>query len=156
VLMTIPDMSGMKAVVNVSEGDIHRVAVGQKAVVRSEALPDLVMQGEVTKVAEVANSGGWFGADVKEFQVDILLQNGADLKPGFSCRSEIEASRATGVLTLPLQSVFREGEELVVYRWAEGRTERVVVRVGETSDTRAEILEGIAVGDTVMLVTPEA
>jgi len=155
VLMTIPDMSGMIAAVNISEADIHRVQLGQKATVRSEALVDVVMHGEVTKVAEVANSGGWFGADVKEFLVEIALTDGVDLKPGFSCRAEIEAARVKDALTLPLQAVFREGEELVVYRCTRGGAERIVVRVGETSDTRAQILEGIAEEDTVMLVAPE-
>ena len=156
VLMTIPDMSGMVAAVNVSEADIHRVGLGQEAIVRSEALADVVMRGKVTKVAEVANSGGWLGVDVKEFQVEILLDDGSDLKPGFSCRAEIEAVRVTNGLTLPLQSIFREEEELVVYRSTKGRVERVVIRVGETSDTRAQILEGVSEGDTVMLVAPEA
>ncbi len=156
VLMTIPDMSAMVAAVNVSEADIHRVAAGQKATVRSEALANVVMNGEVVKVAEVASSGGWFGADVKEFQVEIRLDDGRNLKPGFSCRSEIELIHVADAITLPLQAIFREAGELVVYRRGKGRTERVVVRVGETTDTRAEILEGIAEGDVVILTAPEA
>jgi RND family efflux transporter MFP subunit len=155
VLMTIPDMSAMIAAVNVSEADIHQVAVGQKATVRSEALADLVMHGEVVKVAEVANSGGWFGSDVKEFQVEIRLADGEDLKPGFSCRSEIETVHVADAVTLPLQAVFREADALVVYLQTKGRSERVVVRVGETTDTRVQILEGVSEGDTVMLVAPE-
>jgi RND family efflux transporter MFP subunit len=155
VLMTIPDMSGMVAAVNVSEADVHRVRLGQRATVRSEALSDLVMRGAVTKVAEVANSGGWFGSDVKEFHVEIALENGVDLKPGFSCRSEIEAARVAEALTVPVQAVFREGDDLVAYRQVKGRSERTVVRVGETSDTRAQILDGVTDGDTVLLVAPE-
>ncbi|MDP6809106.1 MAG: efflux RND transporter periplasmic adaptor subunit [Kiritimatiellia bacterium] len=154
VLMTIPDMSGMIAAVNIPEASIHRVTLEQKATLRCEALADLVMHGAVTKVAEVANSGGWLGGDVKEFQVELALNDGADLKPGFSCRAEIETIRIPDALTLPLQAVFREGEELVVYRRVKGRTECSAVRVGETSDTRAQILEGVSEGDAVMLVAP--
>jgi HlyD family secretion protein len=154
--MTIPDMRAMVAAVNTSEADVHRVRVGQKAVVRSEALADVVMQGEVKKVAEVANSGGWMGSDVKEFQVDIALADGADLKPGFSCRAEIEVARLDPVPTVPLQAVFREDGALVVYRRVKGRSEQTVVRVGETSDTRAQILDGVKEGDTVLLVPPES
>jgi len=156
VLMTIPDMSGMIAAVNVSEADIHRVRPGQKATVRSEALAEVVMRGEVKKVAEVANSGGWFGSDVKEFEVEVVLVDGKDLKPGFSCRVEIEAARVAQALTLPLQAVFRENGELVVYRRIKGQAERTVVQVGETSETRVEILSGVSEGESVLLVAPEA
>ncbi|MBT3295974.1 MAG: efflux RND transporter periplasmic adaptor subunit [Verrucomicrobia bacterium] len=156
VLMTIPDMSGMIAAINVSEADIHRVRPGQKATVRSEALAEVVMLGEVKKVAEVANSGGWLGSDVKEFEVELALEDGKDLKPGFSCRVEIEAAHVAQALTLPLQAVFREQGALVVYRREKGQTERTVVEVGETSETRVEILSGVREGDAVLLVAPEA
>jgi len=156
VLMTIPDMSGMMAAVNVSEADVHRVRIGQTATVRSEALAGVVMHGSVTKVAEVANSGGWMGSDVKEFQVEISLDDGSDLKPGFSGRAEIEVTRVPQALTIPLQAVFREETDLVVYRWVKGATVRTVVRVGETTDTRAEILEGVSEGESVVLMAPES
>ena len=107
-------------------------------------------------LAEVANSGGWFGSDVKEFGVEVALEDGKDLKPGFSCRVEIEAARVEQALTLPLQAVFREQAELVVYRRKKGQVERTVVEVGETSETRVEILSGVSEGDAVLLVAPEA
>ena len=156
VLMTIPDMSGMMAAVNVSEADVHRVRPGQSATVQSEALADVVMHGSVVKVAEVANSGGWMGSDVKEFQVEISLDDGANLKPGFSGRAEIEIARVPQALTIPLQAVFREESDLVVYRWVKGEALRSVVRIGETTDTRAQIVEGVSEGENVLLMAPES
>lgn len=154
VLMTIPDMAAMQAVINVPEADVSKVRTGQPVTVSVEAVPGRTFKGEVRRVAEVANAGGWLGTAVKEFKVEVSLQEPADLKPGFSCDSEIVTDVVPEAIQVPVQAVFREGEELVVYVAGLARQVRTPVKVGRSSMTHVEVLEGLAPGDRVLLSQP--
>ena len=150
-LMTIPDMSAMQVVVNVPEADIQKVAVGQAVDVLVEAAGSAGMRGTVERVGEVANTGGFWGSDVKEFEVEIDLADGKHLKPGFSCRTKILVNAIDDALQVPLQAVFRDGKRLFVY--GTDRVARDVV-TGDASESMVQVLNGLAEGDTVLLVAP--
>lgn len=154
VLMTIPGVANMQAVINVPEADVHRVRREQPVTVSVEAVPGRTFPGVVAKVAEVANAGGWLGSAVKEFKVDITLTEAGELKPGFSCDAEVVTDAIAECLSVPVQAVFREGEEYFVYRDGLARTSRQFVKIGRSSATHVEILEGVSVGDRVLLSAP--
>ncbi len=151
VLITIPDMSSMMANVNVPEADVDKIKAGQLATVFIEAMDRRTFPGAVVRVSEVANPGGWMSSDVKEFKVEISLPGGAGLRPGFSCNAEITVDQIAEALLLPIQAVFRNGEEWVVYRGNTGNQEMRPVKVGRISVTHVEILEGLKKGDRVLL-----
>lgn len=154
VLMTIPGVANMQAVINVPEADVHRVRKEQPVTVTVEALPGRTFAGKIAMVAEVANAGGWWGSAVKEFKVDITLDDARDLKPGFSCDAEIVTDVVGEALQVPVQAVFQEGEEYVVYR--EGKRQpRTKVTIGRASNTQVEITAGLEEGDRVLLSIPE-
>jgi HlyD family secretion protein len=154
VLMTIPGMANMQAVINVPEADVHRVKREQSVTVSVEAVPGRTFPGSVAKVAEVANPGGWLGTAVKEFKIDITLSEAGDLKPGFSCDAEIVTDVIPECLYAPIQAVFREGEAYVVYREGLGAATRQIVKIGRSSTTQVELLEGVKEGERVLLAAP--
>jgi RND family efflux transporter MFP subunit len=154
VLITIPDMSAMQANVNVPEADVDKVSVGQKAAVYVEAMDRRTFEGEVARVAEVANPSGWMSSDVKEFKVQVTIPNGEGLRPGFSCDVEITVSTIDETLLLPIQAVFRDGDRWVVYKGSVGNADQVPVTIGRSSVTQVEILEGVKTGDRVVLNPP--
>jgi RND family efflux transporter MFP subunit len=157
VLMTIPDRSAMQAVINIPEADIRNVKVGQQATVTVEALGERTFSGAITKVAEVANSGGGWGTDVKEFKVEVALGNSGDLRPGFSCQCEIVTETVPSAIYLPVHAVFRDGEKFFVYPFgaaaADGRLE---VTIGRSSIQYVEIVKGLTPDVRVYLNPPEA
>jgi len=156
VLMTIPDMSTMRAVINIPEADIDKIALDQAATISVEALADRTFSGKVVKIAEVANPQGWWGSDVKSFEVEVSVNNGKDLKPGFSCHAEIVADKIESALHVPVQAVFREEDSFFVYR-AGGRPGggKAKVTIGKSSETHVQILEGVELGQIVRLTVPE-
>ncbi len=155
VLMTIPNRSVMQAVINVPEADIQNIKKGQLATVTVEALADRSFGGEVTKVAEVANAGGWMGSDVKEFKVEIGLKDGKELRPGFSCRAEIVTETIPSAVYLPVHAVFRDGEKYYVYPVGARDGGRAEVQTGRASVQYVEILDGVKPGAKVYLNPPE-
>ena len=152
VLMTIPEMTGMRAVVNVPEADIQHVDVGQTATITVEALGDKTFEGKVVKVADVANERSrWGGSDVREFEVEISVANGDGLRPGFSCDAEIVAETIAATLAVPVQAVFRDGEEFFVYPVGEPRRS---VALGKSSMTHVQVLSGVKKNTRIYLSRP--
>ena len=139
--------------VNVPEALVDQVKVGQPASVAVDALPGRTFRGTVALVAEIANPSGWISSDVKEFKVEIPLDTNEGLRPGFSCRADIETGRIDDTLALPVQALFRQGERWGVYL-AKNNNFREV-EVGRSSMTHAEIISGLNAGDEVRLTAPE-
>ena len=154
-LITMPNRSVMEAVVNIPEADIQNVKVGQSVAITVEALADKTFRGEVFKVAEVANTGGWWSGDVKEFKVEITLKYMKELRPGFSCDAEIVVETIPQTLYLPVQAVFRDGDRFFVYPPHLLSGKRLEVKVGRSSIRHVEILGGLHAGEKVLLNPPE-
>jgi RND family efflux transporter MFP subunit len=154
VLMTIPDLSNVKAVVNIPEADATRVATGQPVLVTVDAAANQSFTGDVAKVAEVANVQGWWKADVKEYTADVSLPGVKTLKPGLSCAAEIHVETVENALCVPVQAVFRRDKAFVVYVMENGIAREVQVKTGQSSETHVQITDGIKAGDVVTLVKP--
>lgn len=155
VLMTIPDMSAMQAVINIPEAHVQYVREGQSATIIVEAVANKTFNGTTTKVAEVANEKSrWGGSlDVKEFRVDIQIQDADGLRPGFSCETEIITEVIPSALHVPVQAVFQEDDTFYVYP-ADGSDERIEVRIGKSSSAHVQILEGVNKDTLVFLTHP--
>jgi HlyD family secretion protein len=154
VLMTIPNRAAMQAVINIPEADIQNIKVGQPVTVTVEALADRNFVGTVSKVAEVANAGGWWSGDLKEFRVEIELKDGRELRPGFSCRAEIVTDTIPSALFLPVNAVFRDADKFYVYPAASARSTRSEVKIGRSSVQYVEILDSLKPGMKVYLNPP--
>ncbi|HMO49710.1 MAG TPA: efflux RND transporter periplasmic adaptor subunit [Kiritimatiellia bacterium] len=151
VLITIPNMTDMQAVVNVPEADVDKVTSGLAATIYVEAMGRRTFSGEVVRVAEVANPGGWLSSDVKEFRVEIAIPDGNGLRPGFTCDAVITVEQIPDALLLPIQAVFREGDRWVVHKGSPGRSKATPVEIGRSSVTQVHVLDGLRKGDRVLL-----
>ena len=154
-LMTIPDMTAMHAKVDVPESDIRKVKLDQKVTVIVEATGGKSFTGKITKIAEVAKAGGWWGSDIKEFSVEISIDSAKGLKPGYSCRADILIKHLEKVIYIPIQAVFKDKDGTFVYIKKGSKHKRREVKTGQSSLTMVHIREGIKTGDTVLLAPPD-
>ena len=68
---------------------------------------------------------------------------------------EIVLAELHDVLSVPIAAVFSDQDQTFCFRVdAEGKPRRVPVKVGHTSETRAQILSGLKEGDMVLLAPP--
>lgn len=175
VLVSLPDMGSLQAAVNVSEIDIQKVKIGQEATITVEAAGGKVIRGKVLTVSEVANAGqGWLSSDIKEFKVEISLDQIAGLKPALSCQAEITIDMIDSVLLLPVQAVFRNPDRQVVNPEEDGRDKSAIltwmksgyvvyparggrrdVEIGRSSLREVEISGDIKPGMKVLLMPPQ-
>lgn len=140
----------------IDEIDVGRVAVGQPATLRLDALPDLALRGRVASVATsvVATSD----ADPQkrvQLQIAIAPTAGAGLRPGMRFRGRIEVDRITGAIQVPAEAVFVSPDGPIAYRDTAHGVERVALRLGRRSADAIEVAAGLLPGDRVSRIAPE-
>lgn len=81
----IVDVSKLEVDVQISDVDIARVQVGQRAEVRADALPDNVYTGKVSYIAPTATAAG----TLRTFLVRVQLDNQDKLRAGMSVRVDL-------------------------------------------------------------------
>jgi HlyD family secretion protein len=107
VIMTIADLSRMEVETDVDETDIVDVAMGQAVKIEVDALPDTVLEGQVTEIASTAYTlGRGTQEEVTNFRVKIaVLDKISTLRPGMSATVDVETASHEDVLYLPIQCV---------------------------------------------------
>jgi HlyD family secretion protein len=158
LLMILPDTSTMTAEVKVNESHSGLIKPGQRAVITSDAVPDVALDGEVLEIGVLAESGGWRDPNRRDYTVTIKLNDGNSLglKPSMRCKADIYVDRVDDAINVPLQAVFREGPAAYVYVPEGAGFAQKAVQVGRTSGLHAEITEGLSEGDVVLLREPKA
>jgi len=108
-LMTIADLSVIQAELKVDETDVVNLALGNKAQIKVDALPDMVFEGEVT---EIGNSPiktaatGQQQQEAKDFKVIVTLTSPSrKLRPGMSCTGDMITETKQNVLVVPIQAL---------------------------------------------------
>lgn len=153
-LIGLPDLSRMKADVEVNEVDIAKVALDQEAVIRMDAFPDTSFEARVTDVATLARNRSR-DSKVKVFDVTAEIEGQDDrLMPGMTVSCEIVVERVPDVLFVPLDAVFRqEGKTVAYVRNGRGFDAREVA-LGSEGNDKAIVKDGLSEGDEVALMDP--
>ena len=93
-------------------------------------------------------------------QLPKPLQQGSDvdilLRPGLLADAEIIVENLPNVLHIPYQAVFAVAGNPVVYAWNGGRFEPRRVQLGQRSEARIVILDGLEEGEIIALESPDA
>jgi HlyD family secretion protein len=159
LLFGLPDTSKLVAEVRVHESLAGQIREGIKARVRIDALPGAVLDGTVTEIGVLAESGGWRDPNLREYTVKILV-DGSDhtgsLKPSMRCEAELLLDNVNDAISIPVAAVFNDGPVRFVYSPRGSNFVRIPVQTGRFSDTDAEILAGIEAGQSVLLREPGA
>ena len=146
VLYQIADLSSVWVVADVFEQDIGLVQVGSKAQIKLNAYPDKPFEGVVSLVYPTLN------AATRTVPVRIEIANPKGLlKPAMFANVEILVA-GSEVLTVPVSAVIDSGtRQIVLVQLAPGRFDPRVVRLGSRGENYAEVLEGIAEGEQVVI-----
>jgi HlyD family secretion protein len=158
LVILLPNTSQMVASVKVSEALSGRIKSGMPATVFSDAFPNMAIEGEVGSVSVMAKDGGWRDPNRRDYTVLIMLktESSMGLKPSMRCRAEIELGLVNDVISVPIQSVFREGASSFVYVPAKGGWSQRKVVVGKASELAIEITSGLDLGEKILLREPDS
>ena len=147
VLMQVSPEDTATLVINLDEQDIAKVAVGQKATVRVEALGEETLDAAVTEIAtRGTNSGG-----SSKFAVKLELPKVKNMLDGMSATAALPILEKREIPVIPVMVLAEQGNQTVVFTALDEKTgepsKPVPVTVGISDGINAEILEGLNLGD---------
>lgn len=153
-LIQLPDLSRLKATVQINEVDISKIAKGLKVEIKPDAFSDSTYMGEVMTVANLAiNKTG--STKIKVFPVDIFINNsGGKLMPGMTVSCRILIKKLENVVYIPLEALRTEAGQDYVYMKKGATFDKVLVETGESNTDFVVITKGLDVGDVVALADP--
>jgi multidrug efflux pump subunit AcrA (membrane-fusion protein) len=148
-LLEIADLREVLAVGQLFEGQIGRVAIGQRVRVGVPSFPDVAFDGVVERL------GGALDPKTRSLPVYVRVQNPrGELRPGMRAELAIVTSASDAALAVPRSAVLGDFGALFVFREATDdatRFERVSVVTGASDDQWIEIVEGLLPGDRVAM-----
>lgn len=155
-IISIPDPSQMIAEISVHETSVDKVRPGQTAKIVIDAFPDKTFQGKVLKVAPLPDpQRGWLSPDLKVYTTLVTIDGSFDfLKPGMSAKVEILVEQLHDVIIVPVQVVANRGGKKVCYVVTSQGPRQREVQTGAFNDTYVQILDGLTVGEQVLLTPP--
>jgi len=144
-LFQLADLSTVWVLVDLPEGEIPRVRVGQRAAFEVRAWPGERFDGQVQFVYPALNAGS------RTLQARVELRNGAlKLRPGMYGDVTLELGASQAVV-VPVEALIDSGEAQYVFvELGQGRFEPRLVKSGAESNGRVAILDGLAAGETVV------
>jgi HlyD family secretion protein len=150
----IDDLSKLLVDVQVPEGDINSIKVGQSAVLTFDAIANQEYSGKVVSVARVGDDAN----GVVNFKVTLQLLNPDDqVLPGMTAAVNITVTQLDDVLSVPNRAVRTVNGSTVIYLLKNGQVVSVPVELGAASDTNTQILSGdVQAGDTLILNPPSS
>ncbi|MCA9768507.1 MAG: efflux RND transporter periplasmic adaptor subunit, partial [Gemmatimonadetes bacterium] len=152
-LFTIADLSALRVKAAVNEVDIGKVAEGDSVSLTLDAFPGDTVRGVVRLVPPAARQQD----RVRVFDVEVAVRGDFGvLRPGMTANVRIAGPARTGVVRIPVESVFLSEGQPVVHVLRAGTPERIPVELGLGDLTWVEVLGGVEVGDTVALEDPVA
>lgn len=140
----------MQASVNLTEIDIVKVKIGQKATITLDAFPDKTFAGQVSAI----NTDGQVSSGVTTYPTTIVfstdLQN---IYPNMAVNANIITDIKNDVVLVPNAAVETLNRQTMVKVLKNNQETNVQVELGDSNDNQTEIISGINEGETVIVGT---
>ncbi len=130
----------LRVTADVDEEDIPRAHPGQKVLLRADSIPGRTFEGEVAAITPKGDPVA------RSYRVRIRLPDPGELAVGMTVDANLIVSQREQVLQVPTAAL-QEGAVWVV---RDGRLHRQPVTTGLASETRTEIVQGLADADAVV------
>jgi len=154
-LIEVGDPQRLEVVVDLLSTDAVRVEAGQRALIEGWGNPT-ALEGTVRRV-EPFGFTKVSALGVEEQRVNVVIdfvdppERWRRLGHGFRVEPRIVLWESPDVLKVPLAALYRAGEDWMVYREEDGHAVPVRVRIGHEDGLEAEVLEGLEVGQRVVM-----
>ena len=153
-LIQLPDLSKLKAKININETDISHITKGLKVEIRPDAFSDSTFTGYVGTVANLAQNKD-NRSKIKVFPVEVVINEyNKNLLPGLTVSCRIIIDEIPKVRYIPIEALHMEGEKCFVFKKTVSGYDRVEVQAGRTNSDYVIIESGLDKGDRVALIDP--
>lgn len=139
--------------INLSEIDVPKIKVGDKATVAFDAFSDKTFTGKVISIDLIGSTS----SNVTTYPAVILLDTKSnEILPNMAASANIITDTKTDVLMVPVSAVTTSDGTSTVQVMKNGKPQSVTVETGISSDEYTEIVSGLNEGDTVVTSTTQS
>src|SRR5580693_47986 len=140
VLFWVGPPAPMQVVAEVNEEEINRIAIGQKAFLRSEAFAAQALRATVSRITPKGDPTR------KTFRVYLLLPDDTRLRIGMSVEANIVVREKPQAVVVPAEAIAGNAVQVV----NNGRIQRIPVTIGVRGSRNVEIIGDVSRGVAVL------
>jgi RND family efflux transporter MFP subunit len=145
-VLTLMDLSRVKVKIDVPSEEIESIAVEQPCAVRVATLKEKTFNGTVYSKNMAADPMS------KTFKVEVEIDNpGLTIKTGVFAEVEVRVLKRPNLLLIPVSALMTGPDASYVVLYQEGLSRFRNVKAGERNQDVVEILEGLEVGELVVV-----
>ncbi len=153
VVAELPDFSVMESVTYVNEVDIQKIELGQIVQVGLDAVPDKVLTGIVTNVANIGEQRKNYDSKVFEVVIEIN-ESDSLLRPAMTTSNRIKIASVENALSVPLETIHAEDSLTFVYKREGLDVVLQEVKIGLVNENEVIIERGLNDKDELYLSVP--
>ena len=144
---TVVDLGSLNFNAQVDEADVAKVKADMPAKVSLDAFVTTTFPGKVKSIRATAVQTTTGGI---AFPVLVAIDQTKDrILLGMSGSVDIEVNAVSGALTVPIEAILDDAGKKYVFVVKADKVAKVEVTTGALTDVRAQVLTGLAAGDTV-------
>jgi hypothetical protein len=144
----------MESITFVNEVDIQKIKKGQSVKLKLDAMPDKLIWGQVSSVANIGEQRSNSDSKVFEVRIDI---GGLDstLLPTMTTSNEFLISSVKNALYIPLEAIHAENGNNYVYVLYDGDIIKKELRLGLLNENQAIVEKGVGLKDDILMIIPD-
>lgn len=147
-IVSIVQISQLKALVSISSMYFPLVSQGMKAVIESELYPGIKFTGDISRIYPTMDNA------TKTFTAEVRIQNGQlKLRPGMFAKIMLDLGEGEAILVPNISIIKQTGtNNMYVFVNKNNVAVKTPVTTGRMFDDKIEILSGLNSGDEVVIV----
>jgi len=153
-LLTLAPMDELIFKGTVDEIDVGRLREGMTTEIKVGALPDASLQGRLSKISPKAKKQD--NTTLFDIEMEIADPGDKPLRAGYSANADVIINKKDSVLVIPERLVtFSADTARVEVKDSLGNISWVDIKVGLSDGLNIEVIEGLALGDSVVERPPK-
>ncbi|HPT13734.1 MAG TPA: efflux RND transporter periplasmic adaptor subunit [Bacteroidales bacterium] len=147
-IVSIVQISQLKALVGISSSYFPLVTQGMRATVESELYPDLKFTGNISRIYPTIDNA------TKTFTAEISIENSQlKLRPGMFAKIKLDLGKGKAILVPNIAIIKQTGtNDMYVFVNKNNTAVKTPVITGRMFDDKMEILSGLSTGDEIVVV----
>ena len=155
LLATLGNRNSMEVIAEVNEIDSGNLRIGTEARIKVPAISEENFIGKIIKIAPIANVKLQDNTSQNVVEVIVALNSNRNLKPGYSADITFIVANNQNALIIPHEAILNTAQRKEVWIIKEGKAIKKKIQTGLTNELYAEVVEGISLGEQVILNVDE-
>lgn len=156
IIAEVPDLSTLRVTARLEEAERGRMQLGQRVVVRADAVPDKELEGKVGDISALARVDFSSWPPQRNFDMIVQIdQMDPRLRPGMNTTVRVAVDRVADAVLIPARAIFeKDGRSVAYVQRSRGGWEERLVQIARRGQEQLVVREGVQPGERVALKDP--